>query len=219
MPRSERERPPGPFTSADRITLADFTFEAEGRRQLLELLTKASPALGRPCAAPVPANEAALAAAGSAIPETPAEWIIAVTAQQIRLLLSARKADPKAAPGNPANYRAAIRRLRTALKPFVEGWVDPKTALIEDWRAIDAVLAQRDGELARIKRPSAYKYRELQYNLAKIASYAAGHALRAGIKLREDTILRFLHAALSQANIELPHPDEHPARLRKLVFE
>jgi hypothetical protein len=218
VPYSEQVRPPGPFTPAARVKLAGFSFETEGRRQLSELLTKASPALGLTCSPPIATNADALAAAGLPIPDTPAQWITAATEMQIRLLLSAQKADPNAAPGNPANNRAAIRRLRRTLKPFVAGWVDPKTAEIRDWGAIDADLAQREAELAAIKRPAPYERRELQYNLRVIADSAAKHALMAGVALPDDTILRFIHAALSLANIKLPHPDERPARLRNLVF-
>jgi hypothetical protein len=101
MPRSGRERPPGPFTRAARVARVDFLFDAQARRQLSQLLARTSPDLMRPC--PIPVN-AALAASGRPIPNTPAEWIIAAGEEGIRLLLSTLKADPKAVPANPANY-------------------------------------------------------------------------------------------------------------------
>jgi hypothetical protein len=218
MPYSERERPPGPFTDAAHVRRVPFRFDDEARRQLSELLAKASPELTRPCAPPSPEYAAAFADAGLPVPKTPAEWIIGATEQQIRLLLSAREADPKAAPGNPANYRAAIRRLRQAMKPFVLGWVDLKTAEIADWRAIDAALVEREAELAAIKRPIPYQRRELNIICPRIAVAALGGALNVGVELSDDRILRFVHAAMSMAAIELPHPDEHRGRLRELVF-
>lgn len=218
MPRSERERPPGPFTDAARVALVDFRFNAEGRRQLSDLLAKAWPDLTRPCPPPPAETAASLAAAGLPVPKTSLELIIAMSEEQIRLLLSARKADPQAAPGNPANYRAAIRRLRQAMKLFVSGSVDRKTAEIADWPAIDAALAQRDADLATIKRPKPYERRELSYNCRLIATAALGGALNVGVELSEDTILHFVHAAMDMAGIELPHPDERRARLRELVF-
>ena len=215
MPYSEQERPPGPFTPAAQVKLAGFSFETEGRRQLSELLTKASPALGLTCSPPIATNADALAAAGRPIPDTPAQWIIAAAEQQIRLLLGARKADPNAAPGNPANYRAAIRRLRHTLKPFVAGSVDPKTAGIADWGSIDAALAQREAELAAIKGLAPYKQREIDHNCHLIVEHTQGHACMAGVELSDDTILRFIHAAMGMGRIKLPDPDDHLERLRK----
>ena len=57
-----------------------------------------------------------------------------------------------------------------------------------------------------------------RYNLRVIADGAAGHAHMVGVELSEHTILIFVHAALSLANIKLPHPDERRRRLRKLVY-
>jgi hypothetical protein len=218
MPRSEWERSPGPFTAADRVVRVDFCFGGEGWRQLLDLLVKASPELNHPCAPPSPENAAELAAAGRFVPCTPAERIIAAAEEQARLLLSARKADPKAVPGNPANYRAAIRRLVQALKPFVSGSIDAKTTEIADWGAIEAALIKRDAELTAIKRPTPYQRRELQHNCGLIADATKEHARSAGVELSEDTVLSFVHAAIYLADIELPDPKHHLDRLRKLVF-
>ena len=218
MPRSKWERPPGPLTTAPDVALVDFLFDADERHRLAELLAAASPRLNGPCAPPVLAQAASLKAAGMPVPETPAEWIIAAAEQQLRLLLSAQEVDLAAAPANPANYRAAIRRLRHALKPFTAGWADPKTAGLADWPAIDETLAARDKELEEIKRPAPYRKRELEYNCRLIATAAWWHAQQAGADLPEETILRFVHAALEAAGIDVPHPDDHRARLRRLVF-
>jgi hypothetical protein len=101
----------------------------------------------------------------------------------------------------------------------VEGSVDLKTAGIAVWGAIDVALAQRDVELAALKRPAPYKRRQLQERCNAIAVAAETYARFASVELSEAAILRFVHLAMSLADVELPHPDEHPARLRKLVFE
>jgi hypothetical protein len=161
----------------------------------------------------VPEVAAALTAKGRPVPSTPAEWIIDAAEEQIRLLLSARRADRKSTPGNPANIRAAIRRLQLAMKPFRAGWVDAETAIIADFESMDIALAKRDKELAEIKRPKPYRLRELKFNCRII-----GYARICGVELSEPVVLRFIHAALDAADIHLPHPDERRDRLRAFVL-
>jgi hypothetical protein len=217
MPRSEGHAPPGPFTDAARVARVDFRFDVDGRRQLFELLERASPELSRPCAPPVLENAAALTAAGLPVPKTPAGWIVAMAEEQIRLLRSAQNADTKAAPGNPANYRAAIRRLRQRLKPFVLGWVDPKTAEIANWQSIDGALAEREAQLAGRKRSAPYSYRELQHNSHLIIRGTRELARIYGVSIDDDVLLRFIVNVLDLAEIEHPDPAEHPGRLRTMV--
>jgi hypothetical protein len=247
-PLSKRTPSPGPFTAAPRVARVNFVFGSEGRRQLLELLTRAAPHLARRRTPPISVHAVRTAAAASGpLPKTIADWIIATAESQIQLLLSVRNADPKnvpgkqgkyrgakaapeekakyrvadpnAVPGNPANYRAAIRRLRTALKPFVNGWVDVKTAKIADWGRIDTDLTKRHAELETPKRPLGYLQRELDFNCSLIADAAREGALIADVELSDDTIARFIQQAMSLADIKLPDPDDSPADLRKRVFE
>ena len=51
-----------------------------------------------------------------------------------------------------------------------------------------------------------------------IAVAAETYALFASVELSKAAILRFVHLAMSLADVELPHPDERAARLRKFVF-
>jgi len=60
-------------------------------------------------------------------------------------------------PVNAANVRAAIRRLREALKPFIRGWVDDETADITDFADLDVKLEVRDRQIAQLRLPSAQR--------------------------------------------------------------
>ena len=194
----------------------DFCFDVEGRRQLLGLLSKAAPALSDPCDPPVAENAAALAATGRTIPATPAEWIIAAAEEQIRLLRSAWAADRTARPATASNICEAISRLRETIKPFGEGWVDPRTAAIADWSAIDSKLAKRMEELKASTRREPKE--DVRYTAAKIFWHARGHARRAGVDLDEKDTLRFVAAVLEIANVRHPDPYQHPARCREFIL-
>ena len=68
--------------------------------------------------------------------------IVAWTEHQIQSYLTTQRLD-SGTPANPANVAAAIRKLRAALKPFVEGWVDYETAEIIHGD-LDVRLAHRE---------------------------------------------------------------------------
>jgi predicted RNA-binding Zn ribbon-like protein len=218
MPRVEREPRPGPFTAADRVRRVDFRFDQDTRRDMLRRLRLASPLLDRPSARMDAAQEAALKGAGLEVPATISEWIIAALEEQTRLLLSARAADPQAVDGNPAAYRAAIRGLREAMRPFVAGWVDPETADIADWPAITAELQQREAVLTESRRPPPADRREVELAAALMASGSKWLALRDGVLLSDDAVLWLVHDALKAGGVEVLHPLERPDRLRALVF-
>ena len=218
MPRTEREPTPGPFTPADRVARVDFRFDRDTRRDLARRLRLESPLLERPCAGIDPAHAATLTAAGLPIPGTAGEWIIAALEEQVRLLLSAQAADRRAVDGNPASYRAAIRKLREAVRPFAAGWVDPETCGIADWAAIEAALERREAALADIKRPAPAARREVAMAAAMMASGAKWAALRGGVLLSGETVLWLVHDALKAGGIEVPHPLDRPDRLRGVVF-
>jgi hypothetical protein len=118
---------------------------------------------------------------------------------------------------NPANVRAAIRRLREALKPFVQGWVDDETAdLIPD--TLDDALAAREQELKSVKVPSAEK-RILSYTCEKIGDLIKTIEDKSDTKMSRRDLRKFVATALDCACIKYPDPDSHPERLDKLIFE
>lgn len=214
MPRSDRAQPPGPFTPSAQVRRVGFRFNEDARRQLAQIL----PAALRRAPLAQPAQEAALRAAGKPVPATAAGWLIAAAEEQIDLLLSARAADRGAEPGNPANYRAGIRKLRAALKPFVAGWADAETCDLAGWAAIDAALARREAELAAVKRPAPAERRALQYNCQRIAEAVRYYGRLAGVEIKDAVIMRFIAAALGAAGIPHPDPESHRPAMAALCF-
>jgi hypothetical protein len=117
---------------------------------------------------------------------------------------------------NPANVRAAIRRLRIALKPFVDGWVDDATDNVVP-SDLDAKLAARDHELSQMRLPSA-RQRALAQLCQRIEVWVRQWASANGEIVGEQDMLRYIDAALTFAKISHPGVDKHRARLAALVF-
>jgi hypothetical protein len=120
------------------------------------------------------------------------------------------------APINPASVRAAIRRLREALKPFVRGWVDDETASLVP-ADLDAELAVRDQEIAKSRLPPA-KRRDLTMLCGLIAGFVRQFSSAHGEIVSEQDMLRYIDAALNFARIRHPNLSKHRDRLAALVF-
>ena len=159
MPRSKYTKAPGPLRPIGQIERDAFRFDDEVQRKLVALL----PLRLQQLRVPESFNREVISS-GAAQFETMAELIVAHTEEQVRCYL-AMSTVVGGAPTNPANVRAAISKLRAALKPFVAGWVDSETATIIpddlDWR-----LTERERELAGM-RPPPIKRRNLGFSLPK----------------------------------------------------
>ena len=123
MPRSKYTKTPGPLPPIERISREAFRFDDQSRRELICLLPLELQQL------PVPENieQEVPELPGASQHETLAKLIVAWTEHQIQSYLTTRRLGIGRS-ANPANVAAAIRKLRAALKPFVEGWVDYETA-------------------------------------------------------------------------------------------
>jgi hypothetical protein len=208
MPKTEATRPPGPFTAADKVERVGFRFDEEGRRILSEMLP---PGFRMVCPIPDISARQRFVNCGRALPSTIAEWLIGRAEMEIDSRLSTLELDPDARPANPANFRAAIRSLRQALEPFVRGWVDAETANLFDWHHIDSVLAQRDKQLASIKRPRSLDLRQRDYMCARLGAAARMYADHLAIPFTDKEIARFVAQALDlPINPKIKHPTPMP---------
>jgi hypothetical protein len=120
-------------------------------------------------------------------------------------------------PINVADNRAAISKLRHALRPFARGWVDDETASIIDWVGLDAKLAARDVEIAQL-RLSPSKQRVLAMLCQRIEVHVRLFACANGETVSKQNMLRYVDAALSFAGIDHPSFAKHRDRLAAMVF-
>jgi hypothetical protein len=125
---------------------------------------------------------------------------------ETEVLIDAHLATAKLSKGarvpSPANVRAAIRRLRTALKPFVHGWVDDKTASLIPPR-LDDRLAARARELESMKVRSV-KQRLLGIVCQTIAAIVRRYAKANKARIEKRNVREFVAQALDFAGIEYP---------------
>jgi hypothetical protein len=134
-------------------------------------------------------------------------------------IASFKTVEPLRNPENtatPARVRAAIRRLRRALEPFMRGWVDPQTAkIIPD--GLDDALEHREQELKQVRLPGDERGTLI----------IACDSMRAVIKLWASSnqidfsdleLLRYVDAALSFGGIKHPDFSKHRDRLAALVL-
>jgi hypothetical protein len=202
MPRAG---PPGPFKSAAAIHRVPFNFDSECRRQLIDRL-----AHDLQVPAPGSVIASSIAVIEKEAKRSVAERIVDTAEEQIILLHSARADDVKTAPANPTNIRKAIEDLKAAMKPFLEGWVDPVTAGIADWCAIDAALTRREAALKVMPRRKPDE--AVRFNANVIFSNAHQMARAAGFEISKNAAERFTAAVLDAANVKHPEIHEHPGR-------
>ena len=218
MPRAKYTKPPGPFLAIEQIHRSKFRFHNEQWQKLTKLLpsklgldvrsdaaARLLVALGFPPDATLPDKV-----------KTFADLVIQATEDAINSHLTTSPLNSEA-PINPANVRAAIRRLRYALRPFLRGWVDDETASIIDWAELDATLATRDQEIEKLRLPSA-KQRALARVCQTIEVWARRIASENGETIKQQDMLRYVDTALNFARIRHPNITKHRGRLAALVF-
>ena len=211
MPRSKYTKTPGPLPPIERISREAFRFDDESRRELICLLPLELQQL------PVPENieQEVPELPGASQHETLAKLIVAWTEHQIQSYLTTRRLGIGRS-ANPANVAAAIRKLRAALKPFVEGWVDYETAeIISD--DLDERLAHRERELAGKRVPSLER-RNFVLMCQLIGAFLRQFALANKVAFEERDGARYVAAALDCAGIEHSYSTENPSRFVALVF-
>jgi hypothetical protein len=206
VPRAKYTKPPEKLPAIEQIQRSKFQFRNEQRRKLAKLL---------PCKL---AGLAVPPDAAATLPEkvkTIADWVIQLTEEAIGSYLTTSRLTSETSI-NPANVRAAIRRLREALRPFVHGWVDSETANIVP-TDLDAKLIARDQEIAKLHLPTA-KRRMLAMLCRTLESFVRQFASANGETVSEQDMLRYVDAALNFADIKHPNIAKHRDRLAQLVF-
>jgi hypothetical protein len=149
------------------------------------------------------------------IPKTIADLVIQMTEEAIGSYLTAH---PLMAEGqnNPINNRAAVGRLREALKPFMGGWVDDETAEFIP-ASLGPALAAREQELATLRIPSAPR-RALMFLCQRIRIFVTNFASANGATISDRNVLEYVDFALASAVIKHPDLAKHPDRLAALIF-
>jgi hypothetical protein len=210
VPRSKYTKAPGPLPPIERIARDTFRFDDGARRELIGLL----PAQLQQLRVPENMKQALAESPGSPHLETLTELIVALTEERVRSYLTTRGLDGDT-PLNPSNVKAAIHKLRWALKPFVEGWVDDETAeIIPD--DLDKRLDVRERELAGMRLPPA-KQRYLAALCQSIGVVLKCYA-QAEVAFPERDAIRYVATALDYAGIENSYSTENPSRFAALVF-
>jgi hypothetical protein len=147
--------------------------------------------------------------------KTIADWIIQATEDAINAHLTVRPLTLEA-PVNPANSRAAIRRLRNALQPFVRGSVDNETAEIVP-RDLDDKLAVREQQLATLHLPPAPQ-RALALLCQRIEILVRQFSSANNQTVSVEDTLRYVDAALNFAGVNHPNIAKHRDRLARLAY-
>jgi hypothetical protein len=211
VPRSKYTKAPGPFPPIERIVHDAFRFNGEARRELIGSLPLRLQQLR------VPENSKQQAAASPDVPqlETLAELIVALTEEAIAAYFTGRRLVG-GTPPNPANVKAAIHKLRAALKPFVMGWVDSETAAMIPGD-MDERLAKREREIAGMRLPPSGR-REFFLLCQIIGVYFKQIASANQVAFDERQAIRYVAMALDHAGIEHSYSTENPSRFAALVF-
>jgi hypothetical protein len=211
VPRSKYTKAPGPLPPIERIARDTFRFDDGARRELVGLL----PVKFQKKRVPENIKQALAKSPGAPTLETLTELIVALTEEFIGSYLTTRGLDGDT-PLNPAKVKAAIQKLRRALKPFVAGWVDDETADIIPGD-LDARLAKRERELAEMRLPPA-KRRYLAALCQSIGVVLKRYARANHVAFPERDAIQYVATALDYAGIEHSYSTENPARFAALVF-
>jgi hypothetical protein len=202
---------PGPLPPIEQITPDAFQFDDIARRELMRLLPLSLHQLD----VPEDIKQAASKSAGAPKLKTIAELILVDTEKLIRDYLT-EKQFGGSTPTNPANVRAAIRKLRKALEPFVRGWVDKETAsIIPD--QLDKQLAHREHELTKL-RLAPYKRRRLDQLCQSIGVLLREFTLANQVTFEISGMIKFITTALDYAGIEYSYSKGNPSRFFARVF-
>jgi len=214
VPRAKYTKPPGPLPAIDQVQRSEFQFRHDQWRELKKLLPSELDQLA------VPSNYTDEAEGMPHRPsrklKTIADAVVYTTEAAISSHLTVLKELPSDKMATPANVRAAIRRLREALKPFTGGRVDDETAEIIPAN-LDAQLAAREQELAKLR--IATTQRELLAHLCnEIRKPVTQVASAKGATMSDRDVLRYVDVALTYAGIKHPNLAKHRDRLAALMF-
>jgi hypothetical protein len=202
---------PGPLPPIELIARDAFRFDDEARRELVGLL----PVRLQQLRVPENIKQGVAELPDAPKLETLAELIVALTEDSVKSYFTACGLNG-GTPTNPANVRAAIGKLRAALKPLVAGQVDDETAdIIPEDLAVR--LADRERELAGMRLPPA-KRRNLALLCQWIGVVLKQYASANEVAFEERDAIRYVATALDYAGIEHSYSTENPARFVALVF-
>jgi hypothetical protein len=210
VPSEKYTRPPGPFPPFERIKRVDFRFSAAQWRKLTRLLPSR---LGR-LTAPSGQFEMLTPHPPQRELTTIADIVIHETEGAIASFKTVEQHPENTA--TPARVRAAIRRLRKALEPFIRGWVDLETAKIIPDGLHDALM-NREQELQQVRLPGGERgnlFIACDSMRAVIKVWASSNQIDIG----DLDLLRYIDAALSFGGIKHPDFMKHRDRLALLVF-
>jgi hypothetical protein len=213
VPRSKYTKAPGPLPPIEQIARDAFRFDDDARRELLGLL----PVQLQQLRVPENIKQEAAKLPGTQKLETLAERVVAHTEERVSLYLTTLPlVTGQHPPTNSASVKAAIRRLRAALKPFAAGLVDDETAgIIPD--DLDERLAARERELADMNLPPI-KRRLFILLCQSIGVYLKQYASANQFSFEERDAIRYVATALDCAGIEHSYSTENPSRFAALVF-
>jgi len=210
LPRSKYTKGPGPFLPIEHVVFDVFHFHEIARKELRGLL----PLQFQEIDVSEEIKQIASKLPGTPKPKTLAELTIMDTENLISSYRTANNAIGSKAITS-AQVRTAIRKLREALKPFVEGWVDYVTAELIP-ADLDKRLASRELALAG-KRILPSK--QLLYDLCQqIGALLTQIATKFEVIFEEREKLSYVVAALDHAGIENSFSKENPARFASRVF-
>jgi hypothetical protein len=212
LPRSKYTKVPGRFPPIEQIALNTFEFDDIARRGLIGLL----PLQLRQLDLPENIKQAGAELPGAPKLKTLADVIVVDTENLIKRYLTLEKAVGDGTPFNPANVKAAIRKLRKALEPFVRGWVDEETASIVP-NDLDERLARRERDVAKL-RLAPYDRRRLDVLCQSIGVVLTEVALTYQVTFEIPDKAKFVVTALDYAGIEHSFSKENPSRFAARVF-
>jgi hypothetical protein len=214
VPRAKYTKPPGPLPAIDRVQRSEFRFRHDQWRKLKKLLPSELDQLA------VPSNYTdeteRMPHRPSRKLKTIADAVVHHTEGAISSHLTVERLYPEYRMPTAANVRAAIWRLRTALKPFVYVWVDTETADLIP-AGLDDALAARERELAKLRLPPA-RYRALGMLCQTIQDGVKEVVAMKHATISDHNIIRYVDFALTCAAIDHPDSAKHRDRLAALVF-
>jgi hypothetical protein len=211
VPRSKYTKVPGLSRPLKQITLRAFQFDNIARRELIGLLPLHFHRLG----VPADIKQDAAESYGAPKLETMADLIVAYTEKLIEAYLTEVGLGDRT-PTNPANVKAAMRKLRIALEPFVRGGIDEQTSsIISD--GLDERLADREHEVGKLRlAPNERRRRDLLCQHIGVVMTMLASANQ--VTFETPKMLEFIATALDHAGIKHSYSKENPSRFATRVF-
>ena len=219
MPRAKYAQPSGTLPPSEKVQRSKFQFRPGQWSKLTQMLpSKLAIELDVPRDEVVTYFAHYLPDMPPTLPDKIRTFADCVVFLTERLISSHLTGAPLAAEAamNPANVRAAIQRLRRALKPFTHGSVDSETAEIVP-ADLELKLAKREEEVSKLRLPSKQR-RMLGMLCQTIEKFVREFAIANAETVGQRDVLLFIHAALSFASIKHPDPTKHRTRLVALIF-